>query len=121
VSSAGGAGNIATIYTLLNTSISATTACHITYNPVANRIALFGDTGQWSPSVLLGAAGTLSNNQCTLNTGTSSVSTSGNNLTLNLVLQFAGGWTGTKNNYLWVSDFAGQISGWGTMGTWTVQ
>jgi hypothetical protein len=50
----------------------------------------------------IGAAGTLPNSQCTINVGASSVSASGNNLTLNLALTFESAYAGAKNTYaLW--------------------
>ena len=36
---------------------------------------------------------------------------SGNNLTLNLVLQFDSSWTGTKNNYLFTRDRGNDVAG----------
>jgi hypothetical protein len=120
VSDLNGFGDIAGTYTLINTTISAVSACHFFYNPSANLIYLIDDVGGWSiPAAVLGTAGSRSNSQCTLNTAASSVTTGGNSLTLNLVLTFAAGWTGMKNNYLWVANSAGVSSGWTTMGTWT--
>ena len=119
VSSVNGSSNIAGLYTLLNTSISGTNACYFYFDAMAHLIYFFGDGGGWLTAVL-GTAGSLSNAQCTLDTGASSAIAAGSNLTLNLALRFAGSWAGAKNNYLWVADSAGLTSGWATMGTWTV-
>src|SRR5204863_502229 len=112
---------IAGMYTLLNTSINGAGACHTFYNASANLLYLVDDAGGLSlPSAVPGTAGTRSNSQCTLNTGASSVSASGNNLTLTLVFSFSGSWSGTKNDYLIAFDRGSQSSGWTQVGTWTV-
>ena len=107
-------------YVLLHTSITAVTSCHLLYNSAANTITLYSDAGAWLPAVVLGTTGSLNNNQCTLDTGASSATTAGNNLTLNLAVGFAAAWSGTKNNYLYAFDRAGLISGWVALGTWNV-
>ena len=120
VSSVNGASSLGGMYVLLNTSVTAVTSCHLLYNSASNVISLYGDAGAWLPSVVLGTTGSLSNNQCTLDTGASTVTTAGNNLTLNLAVGFAAAWAGTKNNYLYAFDRAGLISGRAALGTWNV-
>jgi hypothetical protein len=121
VSSTGGASYIGGMYTLLNTAISGVSACELSYNAAAKLLYLIDNGGGWSlPPAVVGTAGTISNSQCTVNTGASSVTAVGNNLTLTLAISFSAGWPGTKNNYLWVADLANQTSGWAQMGTWTV-
>jgi hypothetical protein len=66
-----------------------------------------------------GAAGTLSNSQCTINGVGTTVNGSGPTLTLNLAVTGASGYLGTKNIYLWASDTEGLSSGWQNKGTWT--
>jgi hypothetical protein len=63
--------------------------------------------------------GTASNTQCTLDGAASSVTTSGNNLTLNAALAFSGTFVGLQNVYLYAAGLRGQNSGWITEGTWT--
>jgi hypothetical protein len=61
----------------------------------------------------------LQNSHCSLNVGASSVSGSGNNLTLRLAVGFQGGLAGTMNVYAVTGSMSGLFSGWQTMGTWT--
>ena len=67
-----------------------------------------------------GAAGTLSNSQCSVNAGSSSFSASGNNLTINIALSFQGGFAGAKTNYMFAADAGGLHTGWQARGAWTV-
>jgi probable HAF family extracellular repeat protein len=70
--------------------------------------------------VTLGSATTLSNSQCRLNAAGSSVSGSGNSLTLNLAMTFFSSWGGGKWQYLNAEDTSGVNSGYFALGTWTV-
>src|SRR6185295_14240456 len=66
-----------------------------------------------------GVAGNVSNSQCTLSSGGSSVSSSGNTLTVNIVLTFQPAFAGAKNIYLFALDTAGlKTAGWQNVGTW---
>jgi RHS repeat-associated protein len=76
-----------------------------------------GTSAQWN---YLGSEGTLSNSQCTLNTGASSIVGSGSNLTLNLALTFNSSWTGAKNSWMYATDRGDHNVGWQQMSTWTV-
>jgi hypothetical protein len=66
----------------------------------------------------LGETGTLSNSQCNLDVGASSVTGTGTNLTLNLALSFNSNWAGIRQMFGWAMDSAGQISGWQSLGSW---
>ena len=66
-----------------------------------------------------GVAGTAANSQCTLNAGTSSVMTKGNDLTLNVAVTFRGSFVGGKNVYLYAGGLRGQNGGWLEKGMWT--
>jgi hypothetical protein len=68
-----------------------------------------------------GVAGTVSNSQCTLNAATSSVSGSGNVLTLKVGLTFATAFAGVQQAYMYAIDLSGlETAGWQDRGTWTV-
>ena len=90
------------------------------YNLVGNYVVLIDDAGVWGMSQHLGTPGALHNSQCTLDYGASSATGSGNNLTLNLALTFNSSWSGTKNNYSYVSDRGNHAVGWTQMGAWTI-
>jgi Bacterial Ig-like domain (group 3)/FG-GAP-like repeat/FG-GAP repeat len=115
-----GATDLSTVFVYFNSSFSAAVnACLIEYDRASNTLFLFNDTGTaWIP-MTLGAAGSISNSQCSINTGAATVNLSGTDLTLNLPITFAPGYSGAKNTYAYAAgSFAN--SGWQTLGTWTV-
>jgi hypothetical protein len=65
-----------------------------------------------------GSSGSLSNSQCTLNGTGTSVSASGNNITVQFAMTFASTFTGSKNSYL-ATENSSISSGWVQEGTWT--
>jgi hypothetical protein len=67
----------------------------------------------------LGSSGTLSNSHCSVNMAASSVSSSGNDLYLNLAITFTSAFAGARNTYMYATDHASQVSGWQQVGTWT--
>ena len=77
--------------------------------------SLFGES-----CVTLGTGSTIQNSQCILNPAASSVSGSGNTLTINLALTFQAGFTGAKNLYIDLTDRASGTTGLTQSGTWTV-
>ncbi len=115
-----GAGDLSEALLLVNSSIKAANGCYVYYQALGNHLYLANNTGSWiMPALTPGVAGTVSNSQCTLNAGSSSVSTAGNNLTLNVALSFSGTVTGSPDVFLYALGFSGQNSGWVKEGTWT--
>ena len=118
-----GASDLNEILLQVNTTRGAANACYVYYQPQANQLYLANNAGTvWmTPALTPGVAGTASNNQCTLDAGSSSVSLSGNSLTLNVALSFDISTTvvGKKNVYLYAGAISGQNSGWVQEGTWT--
>jgi hypothetical protein len=86
---------------------------------VLNTLYLHNDGDTVSTPATLGTAGSLSNSQCSLNVGASTVSGSGNNLTLNVVLTFTPAFAGTKSVYMAAINSSNVFSGWAAKGTWT--
>jgi hypothetical protein len=119
-SDTGGYGNIAWTQVLFSSTLNGFNACYVSLQAAANTIDLDGDNNNWSNTVALGSGGTLQNSQCSVNVTASSVSVSGNNLTLNLAITFSSSFAGTKNIYMIAADNAGTTSQWLTAGTWTV-
>jgi hypothetical protein len=72
------------------------------------------------PGTLGGAGGTLQNSQCGVNLGASSVTMSGNTLTLTLATTFTASYAGAKNIYMFAANASGLTSGWQDRGDWTV-
>jgi hypothetical protein len=110
---------ISTVSMVINTSTSGTASCYINYVRASNTIQLANDAGSaWISTSTLGQSGTQQNSQCGLDASASSVSASGNNLTVNLALTFLPAYNGSKNIYMLAYD--GQNSGWQQKGTYTV-
>src|SRR5208282_4649908 len=116
-SDSAGAADITAAQIGINTAVNGTGACWMYFAAGTQMIYLANDAGAFATAGLaLGSSGTLQNSQCTINVNTSSVSLSGNTLTLNLVLSFAPGFAGTKNVYMYVQN-ATQSAGFTKEGT----
>ena len=120
-SDANGVSDLRWAYLLVNTSLNANNACYVVYSNTDNTLSLANDAGTGIlNSVTPGGSGTVQNSRCTLSAAGSSVSTSGNQLTVNVALTFDPSFTGSMGVYLYVSDSTGQGSGWQQRGTWTL-
>ena len=119
VSDVNGFGYIGRIDILLNGSDSSPNGCDFSFYP-PNEMFLLNDAGTAWTYATLGSSGTLSNSQCQLSVATASMSSSANDLTLNLPLTFTSGFSGGKNHYVGVLDHAQGYSSVGPYGTWTV-
>jgi len=115
-----GAADLNEILLQINTSQSGAHACYLYYQPQGNHLYLANDAGVWIvPALTPGLAGTVSSSQCTLNAASSSVTSSGNDVTLNVALSFSGTFAGPRNVYLYDAGYSGQNSGWVKEGAWT--
>jgi hypothetical protein len=121
-SDASGYQNISGAFAILNTTLSDTGSCSVSYLASNHSLYLAQDGGSsWLGPVVIGQAGTLHNSQCTVNVGASSVSGSGTNLTVNLALSFSSSFVGAKYHYMRAVDGINNLdSGWQKRGTWTV-
>jgi len=116
-----GLSNLGTAKLLFNTSISGVNACDIYYSVGTNALYLYNNAGQTVYGPLTpGSSSSISNSQCTLaGTGTS-VTTSGNTLTINFAITFQSAFSGSKNVYMEAISSSGSVSsGWTQEGTWT--
>jgi len=114
-----GATDLSTVSVLFNATSSTSAACAVTYNRPANAFSLLTDTGSTPAGTIAPGSGSQQNSQCTLNGAGSSVSLSGNTLTLNLAITFQTAFNGSKNVYLQATNPLASNS-WQQMGTWTV-
>ena len=115
-----GAADIASAQIVINGAFSGTNSCYMAFLAGgSNVLYLASDAGAFQSPLAVGSAGTLQNSQCAVNLGASSVSLSGNTLTLNLAMSFTPAFAGTKSIYTLVSN-ATLNSGWVVKGTWTV-
>ena len=118
-SSPRGYAALSAILVVINTTQVSAGECYFVFYPGSNVFYLVNDASSgWAGSITLGQSGTLQNSQCSINAAASSVSGSGNNLTLNVALTFKPSYSGAKNIYM--DAFDGTDSGWQQKGTWTI-
>jgi hypothetical protein len=108
---------------LINNALDGHQACYLAYSRGINILYLVNDNGDsLLPGQSLGAAGSISNSQCTVSWGAGAVNAGGNNLTLNLNLTFSATFGGQRIFYLAARDAnAGSNTDWQAMGTRTVK
>ena len=115
-----GTADLNTVLLQMNSTQSSINGCYVFYQPSGNHLYLANNAGAWiTPALTPGVAGTASNSQCTLNAGSSSVTTSGDDLTLTVGLTFTGSFTISRNVYLYAAGGNSQNTGWVNAGTWT--
>jgi hypothetical protein len=102
----------------INASLTAAGACYLYYSRGSNQIQLANDSGSFGTALTVGTAGTLTNSQCTLDAGASSVMLSGNTLTLNIALSFKPAFAGAKSIFMEAQN-ATLDSGWSLKGSFT--
>jgi predicted lipoprotein with Yx(FWY)xxD motif len=118
-----GFADINRIYFLINTAPNIPAgSCHGFYDRASNGIYVYNDavtatTGPVTP----GVAGTIQNSQCAINGATSSVTSSGTDVVLNLSLTRQGSYaSGAKTLYIWVKDNQNNDTGWIVGSAWTL-
>src|ERR1700728_4163754 len=95
-----------------NSTTNSAGACVAYYTPANNEVNLFNDASTATVQATPGSATTLQNSQCSINVAATSVSTSGNALTLTLAVTFEAGYTRAKNIYAEANDISGASTGW---------
>jgi uncharacterized membrane protein len=116
-----GATDLTSVWVWITSNFNAALpSCLLEYATAANQLYLYNDAGTgWLAPATPGAAGTLSNSQCSINMAAATVTTSGTNLTLNLPVTFTAAYAGAKTTYMYAGGSSAN-SGWQTMGSWTV-
>ena len=104
---------------LFNTSLNGPGACFFIVDPVNRNLMFAADNGSSFSALSVGSSGSLQNSQCVLNGSGSTLTRSGNNVTLVVTLNFKPAFAGSKSTFLWVQNAAGTAA-WKTMGGWTV-
>jgi hypothetical protein len=116
-----GAADLGVVNVLINNFLNGAGACYIAYDRPSNIAFLVNDAGDNLTALTLNGSGTTANSQCTLVGAGSSATTSGNTLTLTLVIQFnATTFSGRKVLYMAARDAVQNNSGWQPMGTYSV-
>ncbi|HYI92301.1 MAG TPA: hypothetical protein VEX68_02035, partial [Bryobacteraceae bacterium] len=126
----GGAGQLYLGYMLFlptsnKVSYTATGSCLVEYNRISNGMRLIDNagTGWLGPvsGVVLGpAAGTLSNDQCTVSIAGSTVSVSGETLVVTVPVTFKNALTPVVGTFLQALDVTGKWTGMTQFGNWVL-
>jgi hypothetical protein len=122
-SSSAGATDLATAWAWFSASNGNNAwinSCFLYYQRASNTLFLLDDAGSTYSSGTLGSSATLSNGQCSVALANTTRTVSGNNLTVNAAMTFAGTFNGAKNIYMDAVSNAGTSSGWPDRGDWTV-
>jgi len=124
-SDSGGFASLTVLDILINSVLDGRKACYVAFVPggaSAGSVYLVdnaGDAGGPYAGMTLPGSQSVSNGQCTISGAGSSVSSSGNSVTLTLAITFAAGFAGNQVFYLSAQDATGS-SGWQVQGTWNV-
>ena len=119
-SSTNGYAYITNLLASISSTVGSSDACSVFYDRAANYVYMLDDQGRWTLSSYVGIPGQLQNSRCSLDTGVTYASGSGNTLALNLKLTFTASWLGTKTNTLTVTDRGSQTVS-AQLGSWVVQ
>ncbi|MEZ5404312.1 MAG: hypothetical protein R2729_31825 [Bryobacteraceae bacterium] len=118
-----GFADFTVINLLINSAVDGRNGCYLAYVRSGNYVVLVNDAGDaggpYVGSQPIPGSIPIANSQCSLDTAASTVFASGNTLTLNLRLSFAGSFRGNRIVYAAARGGAGN-SGWSPVGTITV-
>lgn len=114
-----GFADIAAAAVLFNTAMNGQGACFFVVDPVHRDFLFASDNGSSFTVLPIGSAGSVGNSKCTLEGSGSTLSGSGNNLTLTVTLSFQPtSFAGSKSIFMWVQNSAGTAN-WQNMGSWS--
>jgi hypothetical protein len=120
-----GFADLSVLNLLINNAVDGRNACYLAYIRSINTLVLVNDAGDAggpfaAVDVLPGTNPAMSNSQCSINAVQSSVTTAGNQLTLNLRITFTAAFSGDRIIYAAARDNGAGNSGWQAVGTVTV-
>jgi len=105
---------------LVNGAIDGRRACYVAFVPATSSVLLVddaGDAGGPYSGMVLPSSGSVSNSQCTIYGAGSSVTGSGNTLTLTLAMSFSLSFAGNQLFFLAARNASGQNSNWQAVGS----
>jgi len=120
-SDANGWQNIQYVYFIINTSTSYKNCFYGYYNQNTNKLYLRnnGNTA-WLGGYVPGSANVIENSYAALDCSKTTITGSGNTLTVKWAVTFKSTFTGAKKTYLYVKDDAKAYKGFLQKGTWTI-
>ena len=122
VSSPSGYQGITLVNALINNFVDGRRACYLAVVPSSGTVYLVndaGDAGGPYAGMSLPGSGTVQNSQCSISGNGSSISGSGNNLTVTLNVTFNSSFAGNRILFTAAQSTAGN-TGWQIGGTWNV-
>jgi hypothetical protein len=118
---ASGATNIATAFVKFSVAANgAVNTCIVRYERASGMLSLRDDAAVWQPGSVAGGPDVQRNTQCRLFLAGSSISASGQVLTMNVAMKFSPLYAGEKKVYLDATSVSGTTVGWKEHGAWTV-
>jgi len=116
----GGFADIKKAYLLINDSLTQTNAALMMYDQSGNKVYLKNDANtSWGTGYAPGTSITLQNSQCYLYVGSTTVSPSGTDLTVNWRIQLKSPFSAKSlNGYMYVQNAVSQSDGWDMMGAY---
>jgi len=116
------AGNLQTVWALVNSAIDARSACYVAYHRPSNQVYLFPDNGDGTQATSMPLTGnnSVSNSQCTVSSQGATVMSNCNTLTVTLPVTFKASFAGYKAVWLAAQTIGGQTSAWQALGAWSV-
>ncbi|HWQ57284.1 MAG TPA: SBBP repeat-containing protein [Bryobacteraceae bacterium] len=106
---------------LISPVLDGSGSCYALFDRSSRRVYLWDDSGTaLLGGYTLGTATAIDNNQCSLNVAASSLSASGNSMTVNGAFTFKSSFAGAKTVYLYAVDQRNLNSGMYAKGAWTV-
>ena len=106
---------------MVNTGISGVNGCIGYYVQNTNKLYMLNDTGSvWQGGYAPGSANVIENSYAKIDCAKTTVSGSGNTMTVKWVVTFKEPFVGGKNIYLFVRDDNNAYYGWILKGGWTV-
>lgn len=114
--------NIQKGHLLVNTSTAKTNCLYAYYDQNTNKLYLINDANtSWLGGYAPGTANVIGNSYAKIDCSRTTISGSGNTLTINWNVTFKSTFKGTKNSYLKVTDDSGAVADFTQKGTWTIQ
>ncbi len=115
-----GYADIKHVFLLVNSAVSGSGACYVHYNEDTNRLAVRSGSSWKFTSTGPGSGSPVSSAQCSLDPAVSSVTRTGDNLTVNYAVTFTDAMAGSQNLYLYAKDGGNLTSGWSDHGNLSV-
>jgi hypothetical protein len=114
-SSPNGVSNLAYVNMMFGSTVTRSGSCYLGYTVADDHLYLVSDDGRTKTSGQAGTTGTLSNSQCSIDLSATTVTKSGDMLTVAPTITFNPSFTAGVHIYMAVGDVLGMGTGWKQM------